>query len=219
MKKKIILSVVLVMVIGLSYLGYGLYKSYVKPYIISTKYTAEELEKEATDDKKTIEAATGLTLREMSEEEKAAIEKGEITESEVMEQIIKDAAENKPVKKGNPDAISAKYLSEIYALQGKYTGAIENLITEIRAHYYSLRIDKKYKVDDAISATTKIYMPKIEAYEAECDGKIKNILARLEKELKANNCDTSIVGKIKQGYEKEKEIKSAYYIKLLTKRK
>ncbi len=215
MKKKIILSVVLIIVIGLSYFGYGIYKSYVKPYITSTKYTTEELKKEATDDKKTIEEATGLILRELNEDEKEAIEKGEITESEVMEKIIKEAAENKPAKKGNPDTISAKYLSEIYALQGKYTAIIEGLISEVRAYYLDLRKNKKYKKEDAIAATTKIYMPKVEGYEAECDGKIKDILAKLERELKANNCDTAIIGKIKTAYENEKEMKSAYYIKLL----
>ena len=215
MKKLIIWLIVIGIFLAAAIFGYGIYKSYIKPYLTSMKYSTETLKEEATDNKAIIEDLTGLKLRELTDEEKLAIEKGEMSESEIMEQIIKEASKNIPVKKGNPDAIAAKYLSEIYALQSKYTAIIEGVIPEVRAYYLDLRKNKKYKKEEAVISTTKIYMPKIEGYESECDSKVKDVLSRLEKELKKNNCDTEIIGRIKSSYEKEKEKKSAYYMKLL----
>lgn len=224
MKKKtiIILSVILILLVALGIFGYNVYKNYISPILEARSLSIEEL-KEKTDDKKIIEDITGLEIRDLTDEEKEQIEKGEKTESEIMEELIKDAAKENGGKSSSDkkapadaSAITAKYLSELYALQAKYTGIIEGLIPEIRAYYYDLRDVKKYDVESAVTATSKAYLGRITGAEAECDAKVNSIISRMEKELKANGHSTAITSTVKSRYESEKASKRAYYFKLLT---
>lgn len=212
MKKIIIWSLVILILAALGFFGFRIWDNYVEPYLIATKHSEEEL-RQQTDNKKIIQDVTGLELREMTEEEKEAVKRGEKTESEIMEQIIKEALQHQNLEAA--DAITAKYLGEIYALQSQYTGIVEGIIPQIKEYYYNLRNVEKYEKQAAITAATQKYMPQINSYESECDAKIEDILKRLEKELKDNSCDTSIVSVIKSKYSEEKDLKQAYYIKLL----
>jgi len=281
MKKKIIiLSILGILLIALGISGYNLWNNYISPVITATKLTEEEL-KEATDDKKLIEDITGLKLREMTEEEKAAIESGEKQEGEVMEQILKEAMDEKiketsdtvisaegneekkkdsetssdkpssdktksesakdkasdssgksssedksttstanpPYKKPaattDSSIITAKYLGELYSLQSTYSGIVAGMIPQIKSYYYNLRKVQKYDRESAIAATSKAYLGKVNATEAECDSKVNGVISRMEKELKANGHSTEIISTVKSRYAAEKKSKRAYYVKLL----
>ncbi len=212
MKKIIIWSVTGVILISLLIGGYILWDNYGQAVIMAMKFSEEEL-KEKSDSKKIIEDVTGLEIREMTEEEKAALEKGEKNEGEIMEQIIKDASKKENLK--TADVITAKYLGEIYSLQSEYTGIVEGIIYEIREYYYYLRDVEKYKKEAAMSAASNKFSPVISSNEIACDGKLEGILSRMKTELTNNKCDTSIISTIRTKYKEEKDSKKAYYLKLL----
>ena len=67
-------SVVIILVVA-GYYGIKIYKEYVEPYLIAQKYTIEEL-KEMTDDKKIIEEFTrNLNNREFKSKHSAYLNK------------------------------------------------------------------------------------------------------------------------------------------------
>lgn len=206
-------SSLLIVLVVIGYFGIKIYSDYVEPYLMTKKYSLDEL-KELTDDKKIIEEVTGLEIREFTEDEKNAIEKGESDEGKVMEEIINEAYKTagKPADK---DSIIAKHLSELYSLQSYYTGVIEGMIVEIKTYYYDLRIKHKFDKETSIAKTSNKYMALVKAKEAECDGKVNNVISRLKNELSKNKFDTSIISTIKERYNQEKQSKRAYYMKLL----
>lgn len=212
MKKIIIWSVVAVILISLGIGGYILWDNYGEAVIMALKLSEEEL-KEKSDSRRIIEDVTGLEIRELTDEEKAALEKGEKNEGEIMEQIIKDASKKENLK--TVDAITAKYLGEVYALQSEYTGIVEGIIADIREYYYYLRKTEKYEKSAAMAAVSSKFTPVVSQNESVCDGKLEGILSRMKAELSQNKCDTSIISTIRAKYKEEKDSKKAYYMKLL----
>lgn len=213
LRRIMIWSSILIIFTVLGYFGIKIYNNYVEPFLMAKKYSLEEL-KELTDDKKIIEEVIGLEIREFTDEEKEAIEKGESNEGAVMEEIIKEAYETTGTV-ADKDSIIAKYLSELYSLQSYYTGVIEGMIVEIKTYYYDLRIKHKFDKETSIAKTSNKYMAAVKAKEAECDSRVNSIISRLKNELTKNKFDTSVISTIKERYNAEKQSKRAYYMKLL----
>ena len=105
----------------------------------------------------------------------------------------------------------AKYILRLYELKGEYLGKAEALIQTARDEFHSLPKDQ-WNVDNRTKIITKYSK---DAYSAltQCDNEVDKICNDLEKYLKDNNADTSIVNEIKKAYEEEKMLKKAYYIK------
>lgn len=211
-KKKIVVIVLVILAVFLSvggYFGYKIYNDYVDPILTAMNSSEEEI-KENADTRKKLEEKSGIEVRELTEEEKEAVESGEKTEEEVVEEIIKEA-----VPQGNEGEIKAKYLSKIYALEGEYNGKLEAAAYSAKTMYYDLRIFEKLSKDVAIKQTTEKYQPIVTAYEAECDAKINALTSEMEAELKKYGFSTQIVKDIKSTYANEKKNKRTYYMKII----
>lgn len=174
-------------------------------------------------------------IRDMTAEEKAKVESGEMTKEEVLSEIFaqmqsgqKDkadsSAENKKEKKSEKtakkdkkdksgaalkDEIVGKYMSQLYSLQGEYTGRAEATVSQAKSYYVSLR-----KTQDKASAranTVAKYSSLARGVESECDAKVASVIAGLENELKAIGANTDITGTIRAAYQNEKQLKISYY--------
>ena len=247
MKKKVIWIVIIVLAGLLVFAGLKLYNGYMAPIYKALKYSDEEIEKEVKSAKDIIKEETGLEVREMNDDEKTAVEKGETTAQQVYEKIINEAIEKvrekqKEIdagKEGNksgsengnenapqapppaqetvydPNEVAAKYLAEIFALEGEYEGKITAMTGQAKEEYYHLRKVEKVGKEDAITSVGKKYFGIMDSLEAECDGKVNSILSAMESDLKSKNCDTTLVSSAKKAYEGEKEAKRAYYVKMI----
>lgn len=211
-KKKILIGVFICIAAILSvagYIGIKMWNGYIDPIITAINTEEEELKKNA-DTRKKIEEKAGIEVREMTEEEVEAVESGEVTEEEVVEEIIKES-----VPQGDEGEIKAKYLAKIYALESEYNGKLTEAAYGAKTMYYDLRIFYKVAKDAAIKQTTAKYQPIVTGYEAECDSKVNEITSEMEVELKKYGFSTQIVKDIKSTYAAEKKNKRAYYVKIL----
>lgn len=165
-------------------------------------------------------------VRELTEEEKEKIESGSAALSEVYAKIFEEReALSKSVqeekksssdkktesaeKKRKKDEIISKYMAQIYSLQGEFTARAEATIKQ-GAHYYeSIKAHPQDPV--ARAKTITHFTPVVRGLEAECDGRFKKIVAKLQKELEVAKIDTDIVGTIRETYKNEKQLKLSYY--------
>ena len=161
-------------------------------------------------------------VREMTPEEKKQVENGEKTVTEVYSEIFteleKGTVENSrgeiPEKLpsgsvSQKDAIIAKYMAQLYNLQSEYSARAESTISQGDRYYESI---KSHPQDATARAKTIAHFtPIVRSVEAECDGKVENVIANLEKELKTIGANTDIIGTIRTTYAKEKQLKLSYY--------
>lgn len=181
-------------------------------------------------------------LRDYTEEEKEKIASGEWTEKEVLAKIISEKSselaegsdpssesdagghnsatvgqqgENGAGTQANQaeaDRIISKYVSQLYALEGKYLGKIDAIVSAAYAEY--VRTAKHSGDTDAMMAVGARYLGQVNALEASCDGEVEAVLSGLRSELSAIGADTGVVQICRDAYENEKTLKRAYYMSL-----
>lgn len=234
MKKafKILGVVLLIVLIAIGALAFK-HRKYISAFI-EAKYSSSEQIKEkiAQNDeklKKELEGYMPDMYREYTEDEKAQIESGEVSEKEIMAKIIsenlsaedkesgKKVTDNTPQKTPEPekpsaDKIIAGYVSQMYSLEGKYVGGIEGVIS--RAHAEYVKTAEHEKDTAAMAAVGAKYIGEIYALESSCDGEVESILANLRSELEAIGADTSVVSTMREAYNNEKQLKRSYYMGL-----
>lgn len=179
-------------------------------------------------------------LREPTQEEKESLKKGEVQITEVYSTIVKEHIDKKNqeavnntdiVKNGEgaqppnttantqlteeeikkkTDELVSNAISELYDLQGAYTARSEALISRAANEYEDL---KRAGMERPAARTQIIttYTPKVNNIQASCDSDVEAIIIRLEGELKGIGANLGIINTIRQTYEKEKELKLAYY--------
>ena len=108
------------------------------------------------------------------------------------------------------EAIIAKYVSQLYALESKYIGAIEGVVASAKAEAKAQGLTKK-DTSKLLSIGAK-YTGTINSLEAACDGEVEAVISNLTSELNAINADTSIIATIRSAYASEKSLKRAYYM-------
>lgn len=171
----------------------------------------------------------GNNLREYTEEEKRQLESGEVTADVLLSKIIAEKYENDENKKtvqgetsptsqvpdnsAKAEAITGKYVSRLYSLQGTYIGKLDGLLNTAIAEYKAVPEEKRSKAK-MISIASK-YIPKGYALESSCDAQVNSLLADLKKELEVIGADTSIISTIRSHYQSEKSMKKAYYLNLI----
>lgn len=179
-------------------------------------------------------------LREPTQEEKESVEKGEIQINEVYSNIIKEHIDKKnqetannievekkgddinspqtPTKmelseedvKKKTDELVSNAISELYDLQSMYTAKSEALIAQAESEFRTI-IKEGMKWVPARTHIITTYTPKVNAIQSSCDSDVEAVIARLENDLKAINANLGIIKTIRQTYEKEKQLKLAYY--------
>ncbi|MBR1970505.1 MAG: hypothetical protein IKA17_09140 [Clostridia bacterium] len=145
--------------------------------------------------------------KEKNSPEKSDKEKNK-TETET-ETAGKTELTQEDIKKKTDELVS-NALSELYDLQGAYTARSEALIAQAESEFNSIRKNGMKWAQARTHIITK-YTPKVSGIQASCDGDVEAIITRLEGELKEIGANLGIVKTMRETYEKEKELKLAYY--------
>lgn len=156
------------------------------------------------------------SIRTLTSEEKEKIESGEVKVEDVYKQVFEEKyneiqekrkESNQTVK--TKDEIISKYMMQMYSLQSEYTAKAETTIKQGARYYEGLKKvkDKKTARTDTITHFT----PVVRNMEAECDKKVKTVVANLKKELEAISAETDITRTIESAYAAEKQLKLSYY--------
>ncbi len=152
-----------------------------------------------------------IPVREMTEEEKEKIEKGETTVTDVYQKIFEEKSEEQKTEENVPDkdAVVSRYMAELYKLQNEYTAKAEATIKQGADYYESIK-DHSHDAE-ARAKTISRFTSVVRGIERECDAKVNDIIKKMEKELKSIGADTSIVSTMRSTYENEKQFKLSYY--------
>ncbi len=171
--------------------------------------------------KNELETYLGQGFRDYTEEEKAQIESGEVSEKEVLAKIIAEKSENanNDTQKGETtskntakvDAIVNRCVSTLYSMESRYIAGIEDVLARAYAEY--VKTAKRDKDTAAMSTVGSKYIKEIYALEAQCDGEVEALLAQLKTELEGVGADISIIEKMRSAYKNEKQLKRSYYMK------
>jgi cell division protein FtsL len=127
---------------------------------------------------------------------------------------IPETSDNKDNEKAIDAAISGG-VSKMYALKAKYVNKLGELEREVIKEYSNLPKEKQNE-----NSKYSIVMDNIDyiaELEKKCDNDVANVLSTLESELIRLNGDTEIIQILKDAYQKEKEVKKAYYLSLYNK--
>lgn len=230
-KKVVLISlgVIFVAIIALVVWQWNNFKAF---YYFATIDTKEEIVQKIDEQKKEREQIVSDyiegTVRDFTEEEEKKISDGEMTVEEATKLITddfktsareaNDSGKNKtssvsPAKKKELDDFIASNIIQLYSYKAYYLGQLGQIEKSAKADYIALPNKDRTLVSK--QAIVDKYLGVANALLVECDSKVSSIMSSIEKKLKENNMDTSIVGQIKDSYEEEKALKKAYYMSLL----
>lgn len=176
------------------------------------------------------EAVSGLPVRQLTDEEKKDIKNGEISSDQALKNILSSKPEEKDNDTGGnsnsssssgvstsqpPDKTDYNYelanlVGQIYILDAKYSGEVDNLVNSAIAEYKALPADQHtQKSKEKIGLK---YLGKANSMEKTCDQQMATIMNQIESVLVKSGGDLSLVDKIKSSYESEKIAKKQYYL-------
>ena len=110
----------------------------------------------------------------------------------------------------NVDKRIAELVTKMYVLKSEYTGAVEGVVSSMKAEFVQLPPEQRTK--SAKQSIAANYMSKINAMEVQCDAQVNAIVSELKKILEENGRDMSLVDAILSSYATEKENTKAYYL-------
>lgn len=108
------------------------------------------------------------------------------------------------------DELVSNAISKLYDLQSAYAARSEALIHQAMSEYNSIRAEGMER-PAARSQIISTYTPKVRTIQNSCDADVESVVVRLENELKSINANLGIIKTIRETYEKEKQLKLAYY--------
>ncbi len=218
----IVLSVLIVLSAGI----YFWQKDNIHAVINSFRYSEEELQTKITESKEQVKELIKdydvSVQRDFTPEEEEMLEKGELTPEEAVERLFSkkeeptvniitppgDKNEGSGIKKKTEKEVVDRYMTQFYACKADFLSRLGGLESTVLAHFRSLPVRTKQTKQETISK----FLSSFAALESECDGKMKAILSSFEKELKEVGGDTSIIPKIRNAYNAEKNAKKAALI-------
>ena len=199
--------------------------SNVKSWVLSSRYSTEQLQNMIMKDDEEREAAidsiTGLGIRELTEVEKKSIANGTMSETDALQRITNQEkqiantetdtkAQEEKQKQARADEELSSLVGRVYVLEAKYSGAVEGLKASAISEYRSLPAEKHTESNKyAIAAK---YLSRAASLESSCDSEIAGVLSRMEKVLVESGRDTGLVTQIRNTYYSEKSLKKAYYM-------
>ncbi len=237
--KKIVLVVLGIILICSATVAVWQWNSIKAFYYFMSLDSQERIEEAIKETKKEREKIVseyvGGTVRDFTEEEEMMIASGQLSVEEATKLIRVDyektvkqsetglkeaelggqnsAANNTSSKKENIDEFVADNIIKLYSYKAYYLGQLGQIEKSAKKDYMALPAKEKNLTGK--QAIVDKYLGKANGLLSECDGKVSSITDEVEKKLKENGMDTSVVGKIKASYEEEKALKKAYYMSLL----
>lgn len=224
---KIILIVLVVLTVAAGSLAIWQRKN-IASIVVGIKETDREIERRRNENQSQLvsEVSSQLEnpLRDMTEEEKQEVDKGNMTIVDVYSKIFEERKQELERSKGSTsssnisqkiedkptkDEIITKYMAQLYKLQNEFTAKAEATIAQGASYYEKL---KKHPQDaEARASTITHFTPIVRGIESECNKKVDTAIANLKKELEEIGAETDIIGTIKATYENEKQLKLSFY--------
>ena len=229
------LKILLVILIAISLIAGGLaiwQRKNIESILIGLREDSTQIDKRRNDNQTNlvddVNTFLDAPLREMTEEEKEKLEKGETTASEIYQKLFEEKIEetkdekkqeeiqNKPkdeavstTPKESKDEIVSRYMVDLYKLQNEFNARAESTI-KAGGWYYEKR---KTRQHDPVARAETIthYTPIVRGIEKECDTKFEGVVKKLEGELIAAGYDTAVINTIRNTYANEKRLKLSYY--------
>ena len=111
-------------------------------------------------------------------------------------------------------------IAKLYVQKSIYLNKLDAVEAEVRGIFLDTAKQEKEKGDYLDKAEQKgvknrlltEYLPKVAAWETECDNMVYGILDEIKAALKKSGGDTSIVTKLEESYLNEKKTKKSYFI-------
>lgn len=107
-------------------------------------------------------------------------------------------------------------IAKVYVLREEYIIALDNLQHEAESEYKAQR--KAGVAKSELTGLVSGYLARGNALEKECDRRMDTIVVSLEKLIRENNGDMSIVDTVISTYSSEKSLKKAWYMSELQRR-
>ena len=231
---KLLLAVTLVLGLVLA----GLYwwqRENLKAVKDAVSYTSEELEEKLTENQQAIrdavESAPEVVVREVTEEERQALRDGSLTQEELTDRLVTPAEQSgqqvpakaeqtpqapaeqpKPAGDAYQKVLSA-IVAKVYVLREEYTITLDNMYEAAKAEYIAMPEAQRTKSNLAKMAGR--YLDEATDLEKECDSRMDAIVAEMEKLIRENKGDMSLVDTVVYTYANEKSLKKSWYMSKL----
>lgn len=233
MKKttKVILIALLVLILGVGAVCLWQWDN-LMAVKTSLSHSKEDLEAMMTTTYQAIEEATkemdGVTVRDMTDEERAALRTGDLSREELIQRMTERRAvlladgeqvaaevssEENDTEQEDPDQkLLSEYLAEIYLMKDEYTAWLEAKYNEAIDAYNAL--PEAERTAEAKYSIGMRCMKEALAKEDECDAAMAQMEQKISAQLEKIGRDNTLVKEIQKAYEQEKELKKAYYLGL-----
>ena len=239
-KRFFIILLVLALLVG----GVSIWQwNYIRALRMSKRMSQEELSGKITEQQdKTVDLSreAGVQVRPLTDEEREAMRKDEISREELIESLVgaqgapaqetpassETAPPPQTAEQPQPSAPTqtqtdsnaalheqlAKYIAEIYVMEAEYSGWLEKANQAAIDDFNSLPAAEQ-------TATSKFsigmrYLSMAAEKEKECDAKMSELEGKIRAILKQLDEPTTLVDEIHSTYLEEKAAKKAYYLGL-----
>lgn len=206
----------------------------------SSEELEEKLAENQQQIRDVVDAAPEIVVREVTEEERQALRDGTMTQEELIERLLdpgeqsdstaapgmeetppgedaKAPAETPTLPAEQPKPVEDLYqkelsaiIAKVYVLREDFTMALDNMYDEAKAEYIALPAEKRTKSNLMVLASK--YLSKATALEKECDARMDEIVADMEKLIQENNGDMSLVDTVVYSYANEKSLKKSWFM-------
>lgn len=174
----------------------------------------------------------GVTVRDLTEEEKQALRAGELDEKELVERLITPAeestaapaepakpteqpeapAQSQPTETGSAEKALSECLAEIYLMKAEYTAWLEDKNQEAIDEYVALE-ESQRTTAAKYSIGMRCLREALEK-EKECDARMEEMKEKIRGLLDELGRDYALIDEIQAAYEEEKTLKKAYFLGL-----
>lgn len=205
-----ILAVLLLLLGGFAYIQ----RENMKAALEGTKSSPVELEERMEANEQKLEnMLSGISARDLTEDEKTAVREGTLSQENLEELLI---GEEKSEEENAYAKSLAELLSRVYDLRAQYVTALENMEAEAKAEYSALPQGDRAKTK--LVKIAKGYFSKANALEKECDGKMDAIVEEMTEIIEENKGGWDILDAVVETYASEKSLKKAWYISRMRER-
>ncbi len=219
--KKIALLIVIILFVAIVVLGIWQHEN-IMVLLKTSRSSSESIAMEIDSSKKAFEEEVQKqypsVISDLTAEEEKKLIKGELSVEEAVsilakkyEAVPKDVASQ--ASQTEIDKLVGKRAIELYSLKAYYLGQLGQLEGKVKKDYLGLPKEKRNLIGKKELVTK--YMSTAMGLLNQCDAKVEKILSELKADIEKLNGDTSIINTIREAYKNEKNLKKAYYIKLL----
>lgn len=228
----IVLAVVLIILIGIGIVAY-INRNTIGALFDAMKYTNEEVQQKMQENQKElqefIEKDENIVVRDLTEEEKNALNDNKITQDDAvsiitgektLEEVLKNNEEKptqvKPSEKEEPQKPSgnsvdsdrriSELIASLYVEKNTRLAAFDSLKAQVYQEYKGIEgVEHETKKWNLINK----YTPVLAQWESDCDSVVYGIIDEIKAELKKSGKDESIATKLRESYLNEKKLKKA----------